>query len=290
MEILHRLAFGAHRNAPARLRCLPALPSTMTRADTDLSVPWRYQAPNRFASTSGSRNCSWRHPPAKWEGGFGILLLLVWTVVFSIGVIFPSKTYLTEMRAAATGQAELSGVQMLGRLTAFLLSYTATNAAILTCLAAWLGELGRRTRIDGDDPEGRLQRGDYVAAVMRGFFGYLAMISGFVVLGSGIKLLTDPQQEEYIRLSAFVSLLGFLAGFSPIIFRGIEDRLTATVRVDNQRGVVAAQLEGVNDLRVTTQAAAPPPPRPPDPRPPRAVDEAPRPRGRLEGRPRPPTA
>ncbi len=61
--VLHRLPLGVHRSAPARLRCRPALPSITILPETDLSVPWLYQAPKRFASTSGSRNCSCRTKP-----------------------------------------------------------------------------------------------------------------------------------------------------------------------------------------------------------------------------------
>jgi hypothetical protein len=189
--------------------------------------------------------------PSKWEVSSGLLMLVAWGLVFAVGVIFPSRSYIETLQAAATGNLELSPWQFVGRLLSFLMSYTATNAALLCCLSAWLGELGRRTRIDGQLPYEQVQRGDYIAAIMRGFLAYLAIVSGFIIAGSGVRMLITTDQQEYIRLAAFVSLLGFLTGFSPGLFRGIEERIAGTLwDSKDKRNALHADVEGPATVQI----------------------------------------
>jgi len=131
-------------------------------------------------------------------------------------------------------------------LAIYLLTYTDTNVAMLCCIAAWLGELGRRTRIDGVEQEGDFLRGDYLAAVMRGFLGYLAILTGFVVIGTGVNFFTTPSAEGYVRLAAIVSLAGFLIGFNPAIFRRFEGTIVGKVTTETRTAdaVVTQTVEG----------------------------------------------
>src|SRR4051812_38178909 len=89
----------------------------------------------------------YRPAPVETFGGIGILG--VYALVFGAGVVFPSRPFMESLQAAALGERSLAWCEVAGRLVAFLFTYTATNAAVLCCLSAWLGELGRRTRIDG---------------------------------------------------------------------------------------------------------------------------------------------
>jgi hypothetical protein len=195
---------------------LSSAEETRTRAD----VPAGGAA---LADASGLKR---RHEPSWLEVGSGVAILLVWALVFAIGVVFPSARYRERLlnEQYAPGSAET-----FGNLVLFLMSYTASNVAILACLAAWLGELGCRTRIDGT-ADGRVyHRGDYTAAVVRGFLAYLAVLSGFVLVGSGVRVFVQPSPEEYIRMAAVGSLLGFIVGFRPGLFRRFEEQFERRV-------------------------------------------------------------
>jgi hypothetical protein len=201
----------------------------------------------------------------------GAITLGLWAVIFAVGIIFPSRPYLESLQGISSGGRELTWYEVLGRLAAFVLTYTATNAAVLCCLTAWLGELGRRTRIDGSPQRGGIHRGDYIAAVIRGFLAYLAVAAGFIVLGSGSNLFIAPTQADYVRLAAIVSLLGFLTGFSPSLFRGLEEKFGGKMHLDQKPdGRLEADISGPAKVQVHADAA-PSPTKPSKPSKPGAV-------------------
>jgi len=243
-------------------RQLAAAPAPAKPGGLDVAASLKPPAPATDADPPGPVARPLYQPtPVEVFGGLGILG--VYALVFGAGVVFPSRPFLEAMQAAALGERELTWYQVVGRLVAFLLTYTATNAAFLCCLSAWLGELGRRTRIDGRPSVGGVRPGDYVAAVMRGFLAYLAVIAGFIVIGPGVSLFTAPQQGDYVRLAALVSLLGFLTGFSPTLFRGIEERFSGNLRLEQGTdGRVQADVRGPADVRIHADGDTPGKPAP----------------------------
>jgi len=167
-----------------------------------------------------------RHEPSGPEVAGGVASLILWALVFAFGVIFPSDVFRAALSdTGTTGPGWMAPLY----LVLFLLTYTVSNVAILCCIAGWLGELGRRTRIGGDTHGVVYHRGDYVAAVMRAFLGYLAILTGFVVVGSGINILVTPTPESYVRMAAIISLVGFLAGFNPAMFQSLADKVVGKV-------------------------------------------------------------
>jgi len=207
-------------------------------------------APSEVPPPSGRA----RYEPNRVEIAGGVVLLGLWAVVFGIGNVFPSEPY---RNALAGNGTVISNANVPVYLAIFLMTYTVTNVAVLCCIAAWLGELGRRTRIDGASQEGEFLRGDYLAAVMRGFLGYLAILTGFVVVGSGVNLFVTPSAEGYVRLAAIVSLAGFLIGFNPAIFRRFEGTIIGKVTTETRTadGVVTQTVEG--PAKVVGPATAP---------------------------------
>jgi hypothetical protein len=192
-----------------------------------------------------------RHEASDLELAFGIIALLAWTFVFAVGVVFPS----TPIRDALTGMGVIDSRGMiLAYLSAFLLTYTVSNVAILCCISAWLGELGRRTRISGADNGVPYRRGDYMAAVMRGFLGYLAVLTGYVIIGSGVNAFVTPSPEQFVRLAAIVSLAGFLIGYNPEVFNrfasSVTDRIITERKAD---GSVTRRIESTTGVRATVQ-------------------------------------
>ncbi|SIO25661.1 hypothetical protein SAMN05444166_3281 [Singulisphaera sp. GP187] len=198
------------------------------------------------APDSGRGDPRARYEPTTYEIAGGAFSLVLWTFVFAVGIVFPSEPY----RNALNGQgATLSNAMVLPYLCLFLLTYTPSNVAILCCISAWLGELGLRTRIDGSTSVGLFQRGDYIAAIMRGFLAYLAILTGFVVIGSGVNVFVAPTPEGYVRLAAIVSLVGFLSGFNPALFRSFASTISGRVITQRSPNGAATQIvEGASPL------------------------------------------
>jgi hypothetical protein len=202
-------------------------------------------------TTAGLRSPTRLYEPHALEIVAGALALFLWAMIFAVGIIFPSRPYLESLQGIANGGRELTWYEVIGRLLAFVVTYTATNAAVLCCLTAWLGELGRRTRIDGSPQRGGIHSGDYIAAVIRGFLAYLAVAAGFIILGSGTNLFVTPTQADYLRMAAIVSLLGFLTGFSPSLFRGLEERFSGKMHLDQKPdGRLEAEIQGPAKVQV----------------------------------------
>lgn len=113
-----------------------------------------------------------------------------------------------------------------------VLIYTPTNLALLCCLSAVLGSIGRRlSEIGPRELAGEIQGGDssrevkpetsssdvkIASSLLRGFCVYLLLISGLIVL-TGEPFHT-PSQEAYIRLAGAASILAFVAGFRKDFF------------------------------------------------------------------------
>lgn len=212
---------------------------------------------------STSRDQEPRHETSNLELGCGIIALVAWTFVFAIGVVFPS----TPIRNALTSMGVIDSKGMiLAYLCAFLVTYTVSNVAILCCISAWLGELGRRTRISGAANGVAYRRGDYMAAVMRGFLGYLAVLTGYVIIGSGVNAFVTPSPEQFVRLAAIVSLVGFLLGYNPEVFNrfasSVTDRIITERKAD---GSVTRRIESTTGVRATVQTGPSPTPVSPEP-------------------------
>jgi hypothetical protein len=138
--------------------------------------------------------------------------LLAWGLLFVAGFVINSGPF----RDALTSGAVLTGLQRLKYWFIILTTFTLTNVAILCCLAAVIGAAGRRLRLGlTDDDFGRLDETPnlYAAAVVAGFFVYLVAISGVLVLVEQPFSALSP--DRYTRLAGLISLLSFLAGYSP---------------------------------------------------------------------------
>ncbi len=150
----------------------------------------------------------------------GLLFLGTWVVLFAAGGIIGTQPY----RDRLTHPENFTVALQLWFVV--LTCYTATNVAALCFLSSYLGTLGRRTRIGGQERNDvRADAfGQYTAAVMRGFFVYVGMVSGTVAL-TGPQTFTNTSPETYLRLAATASLISFLAGYKPQLFSRLQGRL-----------------------------------------------------------------
>jgi hypothetical protein len=189
----------------------PAPRLTSARAPVEVvSVEHAQTDGRRYHDSTATKRPHWL------EVLIGATLIVTWLGFFAVGVIFASVTYCNNMNNASLQE---NVCVMIGNWVMFLCSYTVTNIGILCCLTACMGEVGRRTGVDGKSRIRREDPGDYVAAIMRGFLVYLAILAGLVI---GNSSFSPHTRDEYVRLASLVSLMGFLAGFNPLLFRRLQ--------------------------------------------------------------------
>lgn len=160
-----------------------------------------------------------------------------WIVLFATGVSIPSAPYITMLDQMTTAQTSFLG--LLGAGMMVVLCSTFTNPGILSCLAAFLGGVAKRVQAEsppfdagGDGPSAAAA---CMSAVVRGFFLYLVMLSGLLLLTT--KAITDSTQEQYVQLAGTVSVLAFMVGYDADFFFRIMRRLDDwTQQKTSQRG------------------------------------------------------
>jgi hypothetical protein len=179
--------------------------------------------------------------PVTWtELIIGFVVLLVWFVLFAGGILVPTGAYrdrlnfydptppTTQPSSVAAGKPTVG--EAVGDALAIFAFWTITNVGLLSCLAAFLGAVGRRTRFamqgsEQSDPDAipNQIRLHYASAVIRGFGIYGLMMAGLLVLAT--DTFTTPTQGQYLRLSATISVLAFYSGYDPAVFAGVLQRV-----------------------------------------------------------------
>lgn len=183
----------------------------------------------------------------------GAGLTLVWLTLFTLGLCVNTEPYRTrltwlagppaiaqgdESQAARLLEAKIKAVQEIDVLYALLavaFTYTPTNLLLMCCASALIGCLGRLATTNGNnengngrgasqssdssksaedsDPTGVSPLAPAMSAVMWGFFVYLVLISGTIVLAGDTFMKTDA--DQYFRLAGSASLLAFAVGWQP---------------------------------------------------------------------------
>jgi hypothetical protein len=84
--------------------------------------------------------------------------------------------------------------------------------------ASVLGALGEQANLSRlpMSHRGQLPSNPYVSATLRGFFVYLFLLSGLLLLDDAP--FTTPTQGQYVRLSGFLSLFSFVVSYQPRLF------------------------------------------------------------------------
>jgi hypothetical protein len=152
----------------------------------------------------------------------GSLSVLGWFVMFGLGLFIASKPYRAQLLQAFEWKAFIVS----------LMTYTPTNIAALSVLAAFSGGCASQLILATAAPhfgDGNLQQktgiseseiymGESpVSSMLRGFAVYIAFLAG-VYVGTNAPFL-EPTQEQYARAAGTVSLLAFVVGYDPTLFR-----------------------------------------------------------------------
>jgi hypothetical protein len=156
--------------------------------------------------------------------------LLVWLVLFGMGIIVDSQPYRTAIAQRFDWLAFVMAVA----------SYTPTNTAVLAVATGFVGGCGsliffgatdhaggrRRSEEELDQLRVRLEHPS--SSAIRGFFGYLVIMAGAVVGSDQPFAATTP--EQYWRLACSVSLLSFILGFDATFFRSLVGTVSGRLR------------------------------------------------------------
>ena len=152
--------------------------------------------------------------------------LFLWISLFVAGSAIPSDELMKLIQ-----EEEASIWKRLGGLIGFVFTWTWSNIFWLCCISSVLGEYGRDAMTPGraTNPQ---------AALIRGFFIFLALATGQLVIVGTISLppsllegavtSEDPSvvsPGQYFRIATFCSFLSFFVGFSPKIFTSLLKRV-----------------------------------------------------------------
>jgi hypothetical protein len=146
-----------------------------------------------------------------------------WITLAIAGVAIPTKPYI-DLVGTGTGMGVLHGAWAF---FVMITCYTFTNIAFLCCLSAVIGAVGRSARIDdaarvGAETDFRTLS---IAAIIRGFFMYILIVSGTLILSD--QKFDDISIQQYLKLAGLVSLLSFAVGYDPTLFGRFFNRVAS---------------------------------------------------------------
>jgi hypothetical protein len=204
------------------------MPATLSPSTANGSTPYvsealvpcggNTQEPSHTASQSNDEKkvFSWQ------EFLLGSLCVLCWVVLIDFGFLVKSSDYrdnLAHMQGHGAGYWAGNGVMVL-------LSYTISNVALLCCLCGLLGAIADRSDIDGDAHENGIWRTiiqKYASAILRGFFIFLVLMSGLILLAGADLSVTSP--IGYGHMAGTASLFSFLVGLDAHLYAKFVKRV-----------------------------------------------------------------
>ncbi len=164
-----------------------------------------------------------RRPLTRSEALICFLAIAAWVILTAAGVAVSTKPYI-DLISGSAGPATILGLVQAWFLV--ITCYTFTNIAFLCCLSAVIGAIGRSAQVD--DVERHHPATDLrtlcVSGVIRGFFMYIVILSGTLILSD--QKYDDITIEQYLKLAGLVSLLSFAIGYDPQMFVTFFERVT----------------------------------------------------------------
>jgi hypothetical protein len=147
-----------------------------------------------------------------------LCLLLFWLVLLVIGSEIQASLYTEALREDRLG--------IFLWFPLFFFSWTWTNVCVACCLSSLIGEVLRGLNSSRDHPI------DWLSAPIRGFFVFLLLIAGQIVIVGGLSTPSatgapdQVQVSQYFRIFATASLISFLIGYRPELLLKFVDTLT----------------------------------------------------------------
>jgi hypothetical protein len=198
-------------------------------------------AGHRQASHHGSpaRHADGRQTLSAFECGTAVGVFIAWIALFAVGILVDTEPYrrvisptaVTKLATEATGAqrqeaakaaapappvSSRSGLMKSWAIVIFC--FLPVNLVWLCATSSTLGAFGNRANLTNDRAgrQARDNNNPYIAAVLRGFFAYLFLISGLLLLDDAP--FSNPAPAQYVRLAGFLSLLSFVISYQPRFF------------------------------------------------------------------------
>jgi hypothetical protein len=201
------------------------------------------------------------------ECGAAFLVLLLWVGIFAGGILVDTEPYriaisssgaalLKDVPPATGAAAPASAATPESRTPVALPGQTRSWIVVMLCFLplnlVWvcaassaLGAFGNRANL-GTDQAAKRSRDNtnpYVSAILRGFFAYLFLTSGLLLLDDAP--FSHPGPGQYIRLAGFLSLLCFVVSYQPRLFNTLI--VWAFHRIEVREGAEGDHEEGGSD-------------------------------------------
>jgi hypothetical protein len=264
----NRFSFGKQKNKKTRNELI---------ADIELSR-------NGNGHTDDSRDVKSPAQIKVLERFAALLVLLIWLNLFACGILIGSERYRLAIDPGGVKalkgsnertQAAIVAVEQpvnnepnvtVGPYRAWfmvLITFLPFNLALLCAAAGALGAFGNRVNLQDDriDLIAHDRSNPYVSALLRGFFVYLFMISGLLLIDD--RPFSDSSPQQYVRLAGFLSLFSFVVNYNPYIFnpliewayQRIQPRTTSSL---SDSAAVSLKVEKVEKTVATGEASASP--------------------------------
>lgn len=161
--------------------------------------------------------------------------LFLWISLFVAGSAVPSDELMKLIRGE-----DITLLKRAAGLVGFVFTWTWSNIFWLCCISSVLGEYGRNAMSPGGTTNPQ-------AALIRGFFIFLALATGQLVIVGTISLppsllegAVTPEDPsvvspgQYFRIATFCSFLAFFVGFSPKLFTSLLKRVENMASSENK--------------------------------------------------------
>ena len=188
----------------------------------------------------------------------GLCVFVGWMLLFGSGILVDSAPYrvaISPTGAAAltpqttpvgTAAAASDGLSLVRAWAVVLFCFLPLNLAWLCVAASTLGAFGSLANLgdDGATSRSRDTSNPYTSSILRGFFVYLFMMSGLMLLDDAP--FSDAGPGQYIRLAGFLSLFSFVVSYQPKLFGSLIVSAFQRIQVrggDNASSVAVANSE-----------------------------------------------
>lgn len=164
----------------------------------------------------------------------------VWLLIFTLGLAVPSQPFRDRLLAlGTTAGANLGLFGIVQDVVTVALVYTPTNLMLLCCVSSLVGCLARlattRAQAEARRAPATAEKprvaeepiaadlAPAISAVTWGFFIYLVVLSGTIVITGEPFKATSP--ESYLRVAGTTSLFAFAVGWRPEILTTLVRRI-----------------------------------------------------------------
>jgi hypothetical protein len=173
------------------------------------------------------------------ERGGAFFVFVLWLLIFAAGILVDTRSHRQAISAegvvaldseaagttpetpSAAGAPTADTTRLLRAWLVVLLCFLPLNLAWLCAASSVLGALGNRANLsdDGAEKHSRDNTHPYTSALLRGFFVYLFMTSGLLLLDD--TPFSNPTPGQYVRLAGFLSLFSFVVSYHPRLFSAL---------------------------------------------------------------------